>query len=143
MKVHKMLQFSPWLCSARCSLFGHYSASPSKAPSPDHNAGSMAAAAGEKLVRVDFEVFGRVQGVFFRKYTEKRAKELELRGWVRNTMRQTVEGQIEGGEKQVELMKEWLQKTGSPSSIIEKAIFKNQADVDTNSFRNFEMRSTK
>ena len=45
------------------SLFGHFSASPTKAPSPDNNnAGSMAAASGQKLVRVDFEVFGRVQG---------------------------------------------------------------------------------
>ena len=58
----KMLQFSPWLCSARFSLFGHFWASPTKAPgSPNHIAGSMAAT-GEKLVRVDFEVFGRVQG---------------------------------------------------------------------------------
>merc|ERR1712037_828580 len=97
-------------------------------------------AAGQKMVRVDFEVFGRVQGVFFRKYTEKRANELELRGWVRNTMRQTVEGQVEGKEKQVDLMKEWLRKTGSPSSIIERATFKNKAEVEAHSFRSFEIR---
>jgi len=31
------------------------------------------------LVRLDFEAFGKVQGVFFRKYTQKKAKELNVR----------------------------------------------------------------
>ena len=37
------------------------------------------------LVAVDYEVFGRVQGVFFRKYTNDKANTLSLRGWVKNT----------------------------------------------------------
>eukprot|EP00751_Fragilariopsis_kerguelensis_P023046 CAMPEP_0170885624 /NCGR_PEP_ID=MMETSP0734-20130129/36038_1 /TAXON_ID=186038 /ORGANISM="Fragilariopsis kerguelensis, Strain L26-C5" /LENGTH=73 /DNA_ID=CAMNT_0011271167 /DNA_START=55 /DNA_END=272 /DNA_ORIENTATION=+ len=39
-----------------------------------------------------FEVFGKVQGVSFRRYTQKKALELEMRGWIRNTYRNTVEG---------------------------------------------------
>ena len=37
------------------------------------------------LIAVQFEVFGRVQGVFFRKFTNEKALSLELRGWVKNT----------------------------------------------------------
>ena len=37
------------------------------------------------LVSVDYEVFGRVQGVFFRKYTAKQANALKLNGWIMNT----------------------------------------------------------
>lgn len=37
------------------------------------------------LVAVEFEVFGRVQGVFFRKFTNEKALSLGLRGWVKNT----------------------------------------------------------
>lgn len=33
-----------------------------------------------KLVSCDFEVYGKVQGVYFRKYTEKQAIILGLRG---------------------------------------------------------------
>ena len=37
--------------------------------------------------------------------------------------------------------KHWLRKTGSPTSIIVKAVFKNQADVISSSFRYFERRN--
>ena len=37
------------------------------------------------LVALEYEVFGKVQGVFFRKYTNEKAKSLGLRGWVKNT----------------------------------------------------------
>ena len=34
------------------------------------------------LIHLDFEVFGKVQGVFFRKYTQKKGNELGLRGLI-------------------------------------------------------------
>ena len=37
--------------------------------------------------------------------------------------------------------KQWLRKTGSPTSIIVKAVFKNQADVKSRSFGHFERRN--
>uniref|UniRef100_A0A0E9T514 acylphosphatase n=1 Tax=Anguilla anguilla TaxID=7936 RepID=A0A0E9T514_ANGAN len=40
--------------------------------------------------------FGRVQGVFFRKYTQAEGKKLGLVGWVRNTEAGTVQGQLQG-----------------------------------------------
>ena len=37
------------------------------------------------LVALEYEVFGKVQGVFFRKFTHEKAQSLGLRGWVKNT----------------------------------------------------------
>lgn len=47
----------------------------------------------------DFEVEGRVQGVFFRACTEKKAKELGLVGWVMNSSQGTVEGVCQSEDK--------------------------------------------
>ena len=44
-----------------------------------------------------FEVFGKVQGVFFRKYTQAKARELDLAGWCLNTDRKSVQGAACGG----------------------------------------------
>ena len=49
-----------------------------------------------KLIHLEYEVFGRVQGVFFRKYTQQKAKSINVRGWIRNTEKRTVEGELEG-----------------------------------------------
>ncbi|CAH2084955.1 unnamed protein product [Euphydryas editha] len=62
------------------------------------------ASATMALKSVDFEVFGRVQGVFFRKYTKQQADKLDLKGWCRNTSRGTVEGQMQGPLDKVEEM---------------------------------------
>ena len=81
-----------------------------------------------------FEVFGRVQGVFFRKYTERKANELGLAGWVRNTSRGSVEGEVaqrstagrshqSESEAALQQMEHWLGKVGSPKSTIERASF--------------------
>ena len=41
---------------------------------------------------IEFEVFGKVQGVFFRKFTAAKAEELKLAGWVFNHESGTVRG---------------------------------------------------
>ena len=58
---------------------------------------------------VDFEVHGRVQGVFFRACTQEKAKNLGLVGWVMNTPRDTVKGviQIEDRSKLDKMMVGW------------------------------------
>ena len=71
-----------------------------------------------------FEVTGKVQGVFFRKHTILKAQQLGLAGWVRNTRRGTVEGQIAARtQAKLDEMKDWLQNTGSPASRIDGAHF--------------------
>ena len=37
--------------------------------------------------------------------------------------------------------KQWFRKTGSPTSIIVKAVFKNQGEVISSNFRHFERRN--
>ena len=67
-----------------------------------------------KLLRVEFEVFGKVQEVLFRKYTQSKANSLGVRGWIRNTERRTVRGELEGTIDILATMKEWLRNEGSP-----------------------------
>ena len=50
----------------------------------------------EMLLKLNFEIHGKVQGVFFRKYTHAQAKKLHLVGWVKNTSHGTVVGVAEG-----------------------------------------------
>mmetsp|Transcript_21690 Transcript_21690/g.33951 ORF Transcript_21690/g.33951 Transcript_21690/m.33951 type:complete len:100 (+) Transcript_21690:752-1051(+) len=87
-----------------------------------------------------FEVHGKVQGVFFRKYTEKKASELGLRGWVQNTPRNTVIGEVEGNPKALAKMEEWLGKTGSPKSRIDRLSVSNRRSTASSSFSKFEIR---
>merc|ERR1719209_1282386 len=92
------------------------------------------------ILAVDFEVFGRVQGVFFRKFTHQQATSLGLRGWVKNTKTQTVVGQLEGEGEKVAQMQVWLKETGSPKSRIDKVVFSNRKEIDQNTFKTFEIR---
>ncbi|XP_049656702.1 acylphosphatase-2 isoform X4 [Accipiter gentilis] len=62
---------------------------------------SALAKASGALKSVDYEVFGRVQGVCFRMYTEEEARKLGVVGWVKNTSQGTVTGQVQGPEDKV------------------------------------------
>ncbi|XP_058062785.1 acylphosphatase-2-like [Anopheles bellator] len=93
-----------------------------------------------KLLACDFEVFGIVQGVFFRKYTQKKASSLGLRGWCMNTADGTVKGQLEGEEKPFNEMKHWLQTKGSPSSRIDKTVFNVPKEITSYTFKDFSIR---
>lgn len=98
------------------------------------------AAVSSKLHSVDFEVFGRVQGVFFRKYTQQEAQKLNLVGWVMNTHKSTVAGRIQGREDAIRKMKEWLKNTGSPKSVIERVEFSGEKDLTKLEFHSFEIK---
>ena len=67
--------------------------------------------------RVHAIVHGRVQGVFFREYTKRKAQELGLEGWVRNLPDRTVETVFRGEADLVAVMVQWLY-TGSPQSDV-------------------------
>lgn len=88
----------------------------------------------------EFEVFGRVQGVFFRKYTKQQADQLNLTGWCENTRDDTVRGEIEGPEDKINQMKQWLEKTGSPSSRITRAVFSPIKSIDKSVYDSFVIR---
>ncbi len=105
----------------------------------------MAAAAAaskstKKLLSVDYEIFGKVQGVFFRKYTQQEAIKLKLVGWVMNTEKGTVVGQMQGNFDSIKKMKDWLKNKGSPKSRIDKAEFKSEKEIEKLEFTTFDFR---
>ncbi|XP_018601613.1 acylphosphatase-1 isoform X2 [Scleropages formosus] len=93
----------------------------------------------EDLISVDYEILGRVQGVFFRKYTQAEGKRLGLVGWVQNTEIGTVQGQLQGSRSKVQQMQEWLKTTGSPKSKISKAEFKNEKTIQSLDYTTFKV----
>jgi len=72
-----------------------------------------------KKVRAHLLIFGRVQGVAFRYYTQDIAQSLEIKGWVRNCWDGKVEIVMEGEEDRVTELIDWCYQ-GSGSAIVEK-----------------------
>ncbi|KAL5264295.1 hypothetical protein ACHWQZ_G005410 [Mnemiopsis leidyi] len=95
------------------------------------------------LRSVDFKVFGRVQGVFFRKHTKDQADKLKIVGWCKNEPDLTVTGVVQGGSSQIDIMMNWLEKTGSPQSRIDSCSFSNDRNVDKTEFSEFTIRRKK
>jgi acylphosphatase len=71
------------------------------------------------MKRLDATVYGRVQGVSFRHYTQLKANELNLTGWVVNQPDRTVRVVAEGPTEQLEALLKWLHR-GSPSALVER-----------------------
>ncbi|KAK1339370.1 hypothetical protein QTO34_020053 [Cnephaeus nilssonii] len=99
----------------------------------------MNMAEGDTLISVDYEVFGKVQGVFFRKYTQAESKKLGLVGWVQNTDQGTVQGQLQGPISKVRHMQEWLETKGSPKSHIDRANFNNEKVIVKLDYSDFQI----
>ena len=93
----------------------------------------------KNVIHSKYEIFGKVQGVFFRKCTKKKADSLGISGWVQNTTQNTVIGEIEGKSKEVEKMKNWLTKEGSPKSRIDKAVFEGEQTLKEYTFSDFKI----
>ncbi|HEX17001.1 MAG TPA: acylphosphatase [Thermoplasmatales archaeon] len=64
-------------------------------------------------------ISGRVQGVWFRANTKEKARQLNLKGWVRNLPDGRVEALFEGEKEMVEEMIKWCHK-GPPLAEVEK-----------------------
>lgn len=71
------------------------------------------------LASVQVIVHGYVQGVFFRDFTSRRAKELGLAGHVRNLPSGAVEVRAEGERKRLEELIGHL-KVGPPGAVVKK-----------------------
>ncbi|KAL3471888.1 Acylphosphatase-like domain-containing protein [Aspergillus californicus] len=52
--------------------------------------------------RIAFKVHGTVQGVGFRDFTQRRAMEYDLKGWVGNTDCGRVEGEAQGPDETIQ-----------------------------------------
>ncbi|MCK4831028.1 acylphosphatase [bacterium] len=58
-------------------------------------------------VRAHVIFSGKVQGVFFRANTQRKAVELGVKGWVKNLHDRSVEAVFEGDKTQVEMVIDW------------------------------------
>jgi len=68
--------------------------------------------------RAQILVSGLVQMVFFRSYTQQKARDLGLTGWVKNLADGRVEALFEGDRENIEKMIEWAKK-GPPSAQVD------------------------
>ena len=72
-------------------------------------------------------VKGRVQGVFFRKYTQQKANELHIAGWVKNTDDDCVEIFAQGDEHKLQEFIEWC-KVGPAKARVEDVEIREKDD---------------
>jgi acylphosphatase len=72
-----------------------------------------------EVVRRRVVVHGRVQGVWFRESARRRAEELGVAGWVRNTPAGAVEAELEGPPEEVELLVSWFGH-GPPDARVDR-----------------------
>ncbi|HIQ13232.1 MAG TPA: acylphosphatase [Thermoprotei archaeon] len=77
------------------------------------------------LVRAYIRVYGRVQGVFYRANTRNKARELGLKGYVRNLSDGSVEAVVEGDKDKVEKLLEWM-RIGPPMAKVDRVIVEYQ-----------------
>jgi len=76
-------------------------------------------------VRVHAIISGRVQGVFFRMETKKKADACRVFGWVKNLPEGTVEAIFEGERSRVEEVVAWCRQ-GPPASIVKQVSISEQ-----------------
>jgi len=77
---------------------------------------------------------GRVQGVFFRQETARRAASRGVAGWVRNLPDGRVEAVFEGPRPAVESMVEWFHE-GPRSAVVDSVDVEWEAPAGERGFR--------
>jgi acylphosphatase len=87
--------------------------------------------------RLEAVVHGRVQGVSFRFYTQRRAMELGLTGYVRNLWDGTVQVVAEGQHAELEKLLAFL-RTGPRAALVTEVNMRWTAP--SHSFDRFEVR---
>lgn len=82
-------------------------------------------------------ITGRVQGVGYRFYVQRKARELGVTGWVRNCRDGSVAAVIQGTSEAVEAMMAWARR-GPPSAVVAEV----RVTDATGDFATFEARPT-
>lgn len=84
---------------------------------------------------IEARVYGKVQGVWFRKHTQEQAHRLGLTGIVRNEPDGSVYVEAEGPEDKMRMFEEWLHR-GSPLSRVERVDIRR---VEPKGYQSFEI----
>lgn len=88
-------------------------------------------------LRIYAIVSGRVQGVFFRSEMRRIAKDLGIKGWVRNLPDGRVEVLAEGEKDKIDNLIEFLKK-GTPAARVDNVDVKTEEYKDE--FEDFDVR---
>jgi acylphosphatase len=95
----------------------------------------MASNQETKRSRAHVFISGRVQGVNFRWYTQRKAQELGLTGWVRNLWDGRVEAVFEGEENAVRRAVEWCHRGERPAWVEQVEVDYQEPAGEFSSFR--------
>lgn len=82
------------------------------------------------------QVFGKVQGVFYRASTKTKADDLDLKGWVKNEYDGSVLMEVEGEEDAVKEMIAWC-KEGPTYARVSNL---EEETISLSDFQDFEIR---
>jgi len=88
------------------------------------------------MVTWKIQVVGKVQGVYFRANTREKAKELGLKGWVRNESDGSVRIEVQGESGQVDRFFDWVHQ-GPPRARVDQVIINKEEK--SNRFLSFEI----
>lgn len=93
----------------------------------------------ERTVHVRVE--GRVQGVGYRDFVLRSARELGLKGWVRNRRDRSVEAVLQGAAKDVAILLGRCEQ-GPPAASVTRVEVIGEDAGDFSGFEGFEVRPT-
>ena len=68
--------------------------------------------------RMHLHIYGRVQGVYFRVSSQKKAAQLGLVGWVRNCADGHVELVAEGSDEELKQLLEWCREGPELANVV-------------------------
>ena len=84
----------------------------------------------DAVIKYDFHVTGKVQGVFYRQSTKMKADELGVLGWVKNNSNGSVRGVCKAEPAVLKEFKSWL-SVGPPLAKVEQLDW-NKSDDNVN-----------
>lgn len=90
------------------------------------------------MKRVKIKIFGVVQGVGFRYFTFRNAKNLGLKGYVKNLEDGSVEALFEGENEKIKKMLE-LCKKGPTLARVERIEILEEKEIEKPEFNDFEI----
>jgi len=88
--------------------------------------------------RIHLVVHGRVQGVFYRHSAAEFARQLGLKGWVRNRFDGSVEVLAEGPAESLAALRQWCARGPAGANVRSMEEIKEQ---ETGEFAEFRIRS--
>ena len=88
------------------------------------------------LTTYTVEVKGRVQGVGYRAWVEKKVRDFDLQGWVMNSEDKSVKMELSGKKKSIKIFLSECYK----GPLLSKVLVVNEKEIPFKDFKSFEIR---